>query len=67
MKALKEDGKSMVKIDMDMPKSCSICPLRDNYGWCIIMANVPAWIEDVEKSVDKRSEYCPLIPEEEKN
>lgn len=52
----------MLKIDMEMPRSCKECKFRHEYhGYCTLMAFVPAWMDEVWNSTDKRSEHCPLI------
>ena len=54
----------MIRIDMEMPKSCHECPFcMSFYNGCLLMPSVPAWIKDVMESQDKRSEHCPLIEE----
>ena len=58
----------MVQIDMEMPKSCECCPIRDSvYKSCPIVPGVPAWqCEISEFCKEKRSEHCPIKEEPEK-
>lgn len=52
----------MIQIDMQMPKSCDECPFRNDVDWCLLIANVPAWQDEIENEChDRRSEHCPLI------
>ena len=51
----------MIEIDMDMPQSCTDCPLLDpTYVRCMIMPGVPAFAKEVEYSSKKRAKHCPL-------
>lgn len=52
----------MVQINMEMPKSCELCPIRDEvYHHCPIVPGVPAWqVEIQDRCKTKRSEHCPL-------
>lgn len=54
----------MLKIDIDMPKSCSECIFRDIIG-CPFVAGVPSWQNEIAKCTDKRSEHCTLIEDSE--
>lgn len=52
----------MVQIDMEMPKDCADCPIRNFvYGNCPIVPGIPEWQFQIsEECKEKRSEHCPL-------
>lgn len=46
----------MIAIDMEMPKSCAVCPMNDDNCWCAIT------VTDMRADYDKtRLDDCPLI------
>ena len=55
----------MIQIDMDMPKSCMVCPMCHDHIWC--HAPIPLeWGEsDVSQHMTDRPEWCPLKEQEE--
>jgi len=48
----------MLAIDMEMPKSCILCPFMDNDGWYSCDVN-PMVITDI--GGEQRAKDCPLV------
>ena len=55
----------MIQIDIEMPRSCSECPFKDQYNGCLIVPLVPAWQKEIKECQNRRSEHCPLMNYEE--
>lgn len=47
----------MIKIDMEMPKSCCECPCIDMYGFCPL---IKVYVDWDERNCEK-PDNCPLI------
>ncbi len=54
----------MVKIDMELPKSCDMCDFNSS-GYPIEYCNLPKCVFDVTMYTKNRHPWCPLIECEE--
>ena len=56
----------MIKIDIDMPESCDLCPLCDNeMGFCCLSNEYRSKFGKIETDVTNRPANCPLIDADE--